>query len=226
MKPDNVHLDANGRAKLMDFGIAKTQQVSLTRTGFALGTPHYMAPEMLTGQPATPRVDVYSFGIMLFELLCGKKPIDADTVERIFHAIMNDPIPIRRLEEAGVPEPLCETVKLCTEKDPANRLASFSEVCERLEQYLSSVSGNQTAIAAPVSRRRVRLSTRWLVCALAAAVALAIVVGALLVYTRTGAVSGVGSSASAPEKLSFATGDMVLIHGGTFHSAPRTIAFQ
>jgi serine/threonine protein kinase len=83
VKPDNVHLDANGRAKLMDFGIAKTQQVSLTRTGFTLGTPHYMAPEMLTGQPATPQVDVYSFGIMLFELLCGRKPIDADTVERI-----------------------------------------------------------------------------------------------------------------------------------------------
>ena len=217
VKPDNVHLDANGRAKLMDFGIAKTQQVSLTRTGFTLGTPHYMAPEMLTGQPATARVDVYSFGIMLFELLCGKKPIDADTVERIFHAVLNDPVPIRLLEEAGVPEPLCETVKLCTEKEPAKRLATFTAVCERLQQYLSSVdTANHAAIVPPVSRRRVRLSTKWLVGALAVTVALAILVGALLVYTHSRAVSHAGSFTAAREKLSFVTGDMVLIHGGSF----------
>jgi serine/threonine protein kinase len=215
VKPDNVHLDANGRAKLMDFGIAKTQQVSLTRTGFTLGTPHYMAPEMLTGQPATRQVDVYSFGIMLFELLCGKKPIDADTVERIFFAVLHEPIPIAQLERSGVPEALCETVRMCTEKEPAKRLRSFAEVCERLDQYLSSVksAGHGETIPA-VSRRRVRLSTNWLLGAMAATVALAIAVGAVLVYTNSRPIAHTGPSGGPPSRLSFSTGDMVLIHGG------------
>ncbi len=135
IKPDNVHLESSGRAKLMDFGIAKTQQVSLTRTGFTLGTPHYMAPEMLTGNTPTAQVDIYSFGIMLFELLCGKKPIDADTVERIFFAVLNTPVPIEVLEQAGVPEPLREIVRRCTEKNPAQRIQSFGEVRGGLEEF-------------------------------------------------------------------------------------------
>jgi serine/threonine protein kinase len=226
VKPDNVHLDANGRAKLMDFGIAKTQQVSLTRTGFTLGTPHYMAPEMLTGQPATPQVDVYSFGIMLYELLCGRKPIDADTVERIFYAVLHEPAPIAQLEQAGVAPSLCETVRLCTEKEPAKRLKSFAEVCEHLEQYLSSVkTADHSATTPAVSRRRVRLSTKWLVRAMAASVALAIAVGSLFVYTHARPISHTGA---AREKISLASGDMVLIHGGSclFGAANERVQVQ
>src|SRR5258708_27204321 len=73
IKPDNVHVDLNGRVKLMDFGIAKSHSVSLTRVGFTLGTPFYMAPEQVLGQAVTPLVDVYAFGIMLCELFTGQK---------------------------------------------------------------------------------------------------------------------------------------------------------
>ena len=212
VKPDNVHLDASGRAKLMDFGIAKTKDVTLTRTGFTLGTPHYMAPEMLSGQQATAQVDIYSFGIMLFELFCGKKPIEADTVERIFYAIMHDPVPVHVLEQAGVPQPLCEIVRVCTEKDPARRLGSFGEVCERLEQYVATVQTGERA-PAPVSRRRVRLSTGWLVGAMALSLVLAGAVGALFVFTHPRAVAHTGPP---QERISLRTGDMVLIHGGRF----------
>ena len=59
----------------MDFGIAKTEGLSMTRAGYVLGTPYYMAPEQVTGQDITEQVDVYSFGILLFELLTGMKPI-------------------------------------------------------------------------------------------------------------------------------------------------------
>jgi len=212
VKPDNVHLDASGRAKLMDFGIAKTHEVSLTRTGFTLGTPHYMAPEMLTGQPPTRQVDIYSFGILLFELLCGKKPIEADTVERIFYAVLNQPIPIRVLEEAGIPEPLRETVRLCTEKKPEDRLQDFTAVCQRLESYLRTVETGEAAQPAADGKRRVRLNMKWLAAALAATVLLAIIAGVLVIYShpRTQA----SETSVRPQNISFPTGDMVLIAGG------------
>ena len=83
----------------MDFGIAKAEGVQLTRAGFTLGTPYYMAPEQVLGQPLTPQADVYAFGILLFELLAGAKPIAGNTVEKIFHQILYEPIdlqPLRR----------------------------------------------------------------------------------------------------------------------------------
>ena len=75
IKPENIHLDPLGRAKLMDFGIAKSDEMRLTRTGFTLGTPYYMSPEQVLGQDVTTQADVYSFGVLLYELLAGKKPI-------------------------------------------------------------------------------------------------------------------------------------------------------
>lgn len=218
VKPDNVHLDPSGRAKLMDFGIAKTQQVSLTRTGFTLGTPHYMAPEMLTGQQPTRQVDVYSFGILLFELLCGKKPIDADTVERIFYSVLNEPIPIHVLQQAGIPEAIRETVRLCTLKNPADRLTDFAAVCARLESHLRALTAGEAEQPAAIERHRVRVKTKWLGAALAASVLLAIVVGALLFYSR-GRVAA-GSAAMQPHRIAVATGDMVLIPGGPFLFGP------
>src|SRR5579884_1184194 len=206
IKPDNVHLDASGRAKLMDFGIAKAPQLSLTRTGFTLGTPHYMAPEMLMGQPPSPQVDIYSFGVMLFEVLCGKKPIDADTVERIFYAVLHEPVPVETLAEAGIPESLCDLVRICTQKDPADRMQTFTEVCSRLETFDGGAEHPQRA-----PRRRVRLNGRVLYACVAASLMLAIAVGTMAVRSST-----VAAAHSTPATLSVRTGDMVLIPGGPF----------
>ena len=73
IKPENVHLDASGKAKLMDFGIAKAEGLSMTKAGFALGTPYYMAPEQVLGEQVAEPADVYAFGIMLFEMFTGAK---------------------------------------------------------------------------------------------------------------------------------------------------------
>src|SRR6266853_1956606 len=81
INPDNLQVTSKGVVKLMDFGIAKLEDLSRTRPGFVLGTPYYMAPEQVRGQKVTPLVDVYAFGVVLFELMSGVKPFKADTVE-------------------------------------------------------------------------------------------------------------------------------------------------
>jgi len=78
IKPENIHINAAGRVKLMDFGVAKTDELSLTRPGFTMGTPYYMSPEQVTGKDVTFVADVYSFGMLLFELLAGARATLAD----------------------------------------------------------------------------------------------------------------------------------------------------
>src|SRR5689334_2791021 len=101
IKPENVHINTAGVAKLIDFGIAKTEGLQMTRAGYVLGTPFYMAPEQIMGGSITEQVDVYAFGILLFELFAGVKPVQADTVERIFYFILNEPLDLEPLRKSN-----------------------------------------------------------------------------------------------------------------------------
>jgi serine/threonine-protein kinase len=92
-----------GAVKLMDFGITKAEDSALTRPGFTLGTPYYMAPEQIRGQTLTHLVDVYAFGVLLFELMTGARPVDGDMIERIFYEILVKPLDLRPLDESGTP---------------------------------------------------------------------------------------------------------------------------
>jgi serine/threonine-protein kinase len=139
IKPDNVHIAANGVVKLMDFGIAKTEGLQMTRAGYVLGTPYYMAPEQVTGQGITEQVDVYSFGVLLFELLSGNKPITGDTVERIFYSILNEPLNVEPLRTLGIPQAVCDLVTQCTLKAPAARPQGFGPVCAAIENILAEI---------------------------------------------------------------------------------------
>ena len=140
IKPENIHIDVSGKVKLMDFGIAKTEGLSLTRAGFTLGTPYYMAPEQVMGQQLTNLVDVYAFGVMLVELLSGVKPVSGDTVERIFNQILYEPLNLDPLRDKGVPAQAYELIRRCTAKKPAERTQSFSIVCVELERILNGTS--------------------------------------------------------------------------------------
>jgi serine/threonine-protein kinase len=212
VKPDNIHVDAQGRAKLMDFGIVKTEEVTLTQAGFALGTPHYVAPELVLGQPVTPLVDVYSYGVLLFEILTGRRAIAADTVERIFYQILHEPISLDPLAEAGVPERLIAVVRAAIERDPAKRSQSMAEVAAELEAWLQSnpTQTNPTPAMALPERRRVRLDNRLLGGAVALAAVTALGIGYLLVQ---------GGKAEARleehQHLDDPAGDMVLIPAGS-----------
>ena len=125
LKPENIHINTAGVVKLIDFGIAKTEGLQMTRAGYVLGTPFYMAPEQVTGEQITEQVDIYAFGVLLFELLTGRKPVDAEAVERIFYSILNEPLKMEPLHEAGIPQSVCDLIAHCTAKNPAQRPQGF-----------------------------------------------------------------------------------------------------
>lgn len=136
IKPENIHLDPLGRAKLMDFGIAKSDGMRLTKTGFTLGTPYYMSPEQVLGQDVTTQADVYSFGVLLYELLAGKKPIEAENFEKIFHKILYEPLNLEPLHEANVAPAAIDLIRKCMAKPPAERPQGFGIVCGAIEETL------------------------------------------------------------------------------------------
>ena len=144
IKPENVHITADGVVKLMDFGIAKTEGLAMTRAGYVLGTPFYMAPEQVMGHEPTEQVDVYAFGILLFELMTGGKPIGGDSVERIFYSILNEPLNLEPLQQSGAPQAICDLVGRCTMKTPAERpqgMAPVSAELERIDVCLRGADG-------------------------------------------------------------------------------------
>jgi serine/threonine protein kinase len=136
IKPENINLDSAGKVKLMDFGIAKSEGIALTRAGFTLGTPYYMAPEQVLGQPVTPQADVYAFGILLYEVLTGLKPITGESVEKIFNQILYQPINLEPLKAHHLPHAISALIEKCTAKQPAQRPPGLGVVVEELEQIL------------------------------------------------------------------------------------------
>ncbi len=149
IKPENVNISPTGVVKLMDFGIAKTEGLQMTRAGYVLGTPYYMAPEQVTGANVTEQVDVYAFGVLLFELMTGQKPIAGDSVERIFYSILNEPFNLEPMLSAGVPQSVCDMVARCTMKNPAERPQGFPPVIAELERILAEMEAPTSFFKAP-----------------------------------------------------------------------------
>ena len=136
VKPGNILLTEDDCAKVADFGIAKTAEEAAggdtTATGTLLGTPAYLAPERLTGQPATAQSDLYSLGVVLYEALAGRKPFQADTPVAVAHAIQHtDPEPLTWLRP-GIDPALVAAVERSMARDPARRFPDAASMAEVL----------------------------------------------------------------------------------------------
>jgi len=141
LKPANVLVEAGGRVVLTDFGIARavTGEVSSETQG-VVGTPLYMAPEQVAGEPVDTRADLYAVGLLLFEMLTGQVPFTGDSPWAIAMARLRQPPPDLRLD-TSVPSPLAEVVHRCLARAPEQRLASAREVASALRDWLVSVGG-------------------------------------------------------------------------------------
>lgn len=145
LKPGNVMLTNRGVAKVADFGIAKVAEaVDLTDSGITLGTPAYLAPERVAGLPASPATDVYSAGVVLYEMLTGKKPFHADTPLAMIRAIQEeDPEPLAKVR-AGVDPTLVSIVERAMSKDPRHRYDSAVSMRQDLEEWIPNSEAGST----------------------------------------------------------------------------------
>ncbi|WP_309714315.1 serine/threonine-protein kinase [Armatimonas sp.] len=138
LKPDNVHILPGGQVKLTDFGIARIlSESALTVAGQIFGTPSYMSPEQIKGLPIDARSDIFSLGILLWEMTAGRKPFTGDSVVTITYHICNDPTP----PVPGATPALEAVIQRATQKDASGRFYSAHELREALEAVAQSRTG-------------------------------------------------------------------------------------
>jgi serine/threonine protein kinase/Tol biopolymer transport system component len=205
VKPGNILIGSNGYAKLADFGLAKLVDIGPhdpsararsaatrnTRAGVVVGTIAYMSPEQAAGLAVDARSDVFSFGVVLYELVAGRRPFEAandlETLKAIAHAA---PAPLA----SDLPEMLRMSLDKALEKEPADRYQTMQDFVADLKRVTRRGSGTQTAVLVTDSRARAR--TRWLVAG-------AFVVGLGLASVPT-ARSLLKTPPSAPPRMHFA----------------------
>lgn len=135
IKPANVMVDlATDTVKVMDFGIAHVSDARRTRTGMVLGTPSFMSPEQMAGSRLDGRSDIYSLGVMLFQLLTGRLPHQAESMARVMYLIANEPAPDVRSVREDLPEALANVVALALEKLPETRYADGHQLASDLRE--------------------------------------------------------------------------------------------
>jgi len=155
LKPSNIKITLDGRVKLLDFGLAKafatdhettvneknsrTRTTGATEAGVILGTVGYMSPEQASGKPVDKRGDIWSYGVVTWELLTGERLFDGETVSHTFADVLRAPIDFGRLPKE-TPAPICDLLERCLNRDVKSRLRDIGEARIALEKYLAKPS--------------------------------------------------------------------------------------
>ncbi|MCL4880071.1 MAG: protein kinase [Anaerolineae bacterium] len=139
LKPSNILMDAEGKPYLADFGIAKFKEesIGLTASGMLIGTPGYMAPEQWRAEPVTAQTDIYAFGVMIFEVLSGRLPFDAETPFSLMYRHLDEPPPAISRLRGDLPATIDRVLKRAMAKVPEQRYATATSVIEAMEIALA-----------------------------------------------------------------------------------------
>jgi len=136
LKPANIIISDEGMLKLLDFGIAHVKETNLTTPGVILGTYSYMSPEQAIGTKIDNRSDIFSLGIIMYELLTGERPFKKEGEREVTEKIIKEkPVPVRKLNPA-IPRPVARIIKKCLKKNPKRRFHTMGQLKERLERHI------------------------------------------------------------------------------------------
>ena len=157
VKPENILLTNKGEAKVADFGLAQLtlqgERISLTQAGITMGTPLYMSPEQINGQPLDSRSDIYSFGIMAWHMLAGRTPFVGETAMAVAMKHLSEKPPLLEDFREDLPAPLREFVKRLIQKKKEDRPADFGAVLNEIKQVIRLVVGKDDTTVSINPRR-------------------------------------------------------------------------
>jgi hypothetical protein len=148
IKPANIILTRDGMPKITDFGIARVESSNLTTEGQFIGTPNFMAPEQITGKPVDGRADIFSLGVVLFNLLTGQRPFPGETLHEVTMKVVREPSPIPSVLAPHLPAAFNPIILKCLEKDPDRRFQTAGELANVLGALARSTTDRAPVDAA------------------------------------------------------------------------------
>src|ERR1700686_4635349 len=149
IKPGNIMVLRDGRIKIMDFGIARLLEPTVkTQTGVLLGSPQYMSPEQISGQSLDGRADIFSLGVVLYEMLTGVKPFDAPDLTQVLFWVVNMPAKPPSERRPGLPPVVDYILARALKKRPEERYATAAEFANDLRECIAEVKAAEGGVQA------------------------------------------------------------------------------